>query len=249
MIRSAATSRATSDEHDRRIAYRRATLNRRVLSRRRELARFRKEHVRIHCSIDQLGAEPRGTHLRRDGDNHDRWPLDGELTDTLHPSPRAFRPVVPEHDGEGLAGVAHVNALARARRSPNQSARYSAPSPLRLSRSEPVRPEYVHPREHATRLALVDSDLRERCRSLDRRASASRTAAATIASSFRLMSAGTRTDTPSTTKWTVVSYIACGDGRRTSTSKPAPLRFSCTAAAKWASAPLRLSTTTRVGAT
>jgi hypothetical protein len=70
-------------------------LNCRVLSGRQELARFREEQVRIQCSTEQLGAEPRGTHLRRDRDDHDRWPLDGELTDTLHPSPRAFRAVVP----------------------------------------------------------------------------------------------------------------------------------------------------------
>ena len=159
MIRSAATSRATSMSTTAGSPIAERPLNRRVLSRRQELARFREEQVRIHCSTDQLGAEPRGTHLRRDGDDHDRWPLDGELTDTLHPSPRAFRAVVPEHDGEGLAGVAHVNALDRARRSPNESALVSAPLPLRLSRSEPVRPEYVHPREHATRLALVDSDI------------------------------------------------------------------------------------------
>ena len=55
------------DERDRRIAYRRMTLNRHVSSRRQELARFREQQVRIHCSTDQLGAEPCGTHLRRDG--------------------------------------------------------------------------------------------------------------------------------------------------------------------------------------
>ena len=147
------------NERDRRIADRGAPLNRHVSSRRQELARFREEQVRIHRSTDQLGAEPCRTHLRRDDDNHDRWPLDRKLADTLHPSPRAFRAVVAEHDGEALADVAHVNPLCRVDRSPNES----APSPLRRDGrqrcSEPAGTEYVHPREHATRLGLVDSDI------------------------------------------------------------------------------------------
>jgi len=66
------------DQRDHRIAYRRTPLNRRVSSRRQELSRFGEEQVRIHRSTDQLGAKPCRSHLRRDGDNDDRWALDRE---------------------------------------------------------------------------------------------------------------------------------------------------------------------------